>query len=451
MSDSHRTQEQQALHSHYTALNDTFAVTERNGDYGSLVVPTGNSDEPVHRWFHFKEGYSHQLVARVLKDADWQIPEQYAVIDPFAGSGTSLVSALDVGRSQEAAATIFGVERNPVMHLISSAKLVGALRGQELAEEVREDREHFTAALSKHLQTDSLATNSPTLNNPLYFDPEAVRRLIALGRAASDLGRPDTQTIFRACAAISVDPAGRLRRDGRALRYAPNRVALDPIEAFMGSLDRMIEDLDRIDPVKNSTGNCVLGDARDLPVGQAGMFDWAIFSPPYPNNIDYTEVYKTEGWALEMYMGASDVRKQRLSTLRSHPSILFEDAYGYVGHTAGSAVGELLDPLIQAVPEDRYTRGRIQVIRGYADDMFRVLNELHERMRPGGRACIVVGNSLHGGRDHQFVVASDLIIARLAELTGWTVDEIRVCRRPTRRADDAGWLRESAVMLSLGI
>ncbi|MEV0662171.1 hypothetical protein ACIBI3_34180 [Actinomadura luteofluorescens] len=176
--------------------------------------------------------------------------------------------------------------------------------------------------------------------------------------------------------------------------------------------------------------------------------EWIVFSPPYPNNIDYTEVYKIEAWALELYGNSLEMKAQRLSTLRSHPSVLFPEKYNYQENPATRREIELLiNPILAAVPEDRYQRGRKQVIVGYVDDMLSVLTNLRRVAAQNCSCAIVVGNSVHGSGESRYVIAADLVLSRLAELAGWAVEEIRVARNLRRRAADVDHLRESVIIL----
>lgn len=437
----------QALCDHYRSLESRWSVVDRQSDYGSLVTPTGNASEPIHGWFRFKEAYSHALLLRLMKDAEWMPSQDFSVFDPFAGSGTTLVSALRVAREAEVRVELLGVERNPVMQVVAGAKVGSALLPELALKELQSALPGFWSRYESNLKNSEITTSSPTLSNEDYFAKDFVRSLISLGRAARGVIDPYGRDILMSCVAASVEPAGRLRKDGRALRFMPNKVVESPEVTVRGCLSRVESDLAGWPRGVGSRGHVALGDARE---GASGNLEfeasWAVFSPPYPNNIDYTEVYKTEAWALELFETKDDMRLQRLSTLRSHPSIRFPEVYGYLSGPA-KEVTELIEPLLSAVPAGRYESGRRQLIMGYVDDMLGVLVATRRAMRPDGRAAIVVGNSAHGSGDEQFVVAADLLIAALAELSGWHVEEIRVARRPGRRPDVHGWLRESVVVL----
>jgi hypothetical protein len=199
------------------------------------------------------------------------------------------------------------------------------------------------------------------------------------------------------------------------------------------------------------TGSVVAGDGRTLnrvPGGATGL-DLAVFSPPYPNNIDYTEVYKIENWALGLIGSADSFRDQRLRTLRSHPSVQFPDEFAYERTPVRSQVERLMSPVLAAVPPDhKDSRAQARLIRGYLDDMLQAFSSTFARLRPGGKCVYVVGNSLHGAHERQLLIASDLLLARLAELAGFQVDRLKVARRLRRRGEHSDFLRESVVFLS---
>jgi hypothetical protein len=111
------------------------------------------------------------------------------------------------------------------------------------------------------------------------------------------------------------------------------------------------------------------------------------------------------------------------------------------------ALSSIADPITQMIPEDRYTKGRVRMIRGYILDMYRVLSSTRERLRPGGAAVYVVGNSVHGRAPNHFIIAADLLLARIAEQVGFEVRRLEIARSLRRRTMDSAQLRESVVFL----
>ena len=437
---------------HYRSieLKGKWKISDRSTDYGRLVIPTGNGDEPFHRWFRMKEAYSFSLFGRLVKDSGEDLAESFSVLDPFSGSGTTAVSALNAAADHGVASHVTLIERNPVLRIVAASKATGLLHGTNLATTVDDVLPSVLDAHSRYVRSEyGLTTPSVTLNNEKYYPPSHTLSLLALARAVQSVSDPDARLVLQTCLASAVEPSGRLRRDGRALRYTPERSPGLPEDLFKTAVDRCVQDLRTIAQANvSSTVDVVAGDARQADRYVDGeTYDWIVFSPPYPNNIDYTEVYKTEAWALGCFENAAEMKAQRLSTVRSHTSIYFPDDYLYRSLENSKKVEEITEPLIQAVPSDRYERGRKQLISGYADDMLSVFMALRKLAHAKTRLVFVVGNSVHGSGDHRLVIAADVMLAALAELTGWRVEEIRVARELRRRADDLDHLRESVVCL----
>jgi hypothetical protein len=172
-----------------------------------------------------------------------------------------------------------------------------------------------------------------------------------------------------------------------------------------------------------------------------------VFSPPYPNNIDYTEVYKLEAWMLGLYADQASFTAQRWRTLRSHASLDFGDAPIGLSEAERKQVHKLIEPLLNAVPgDDRYAAARRRTISGYAYDMLQTLTHLRGAIAPEGWLVYVVGNSLHGGQGADgLLIAADLLIARLAEFAGFSISELAIARVPSRRRTSSPYLRESVV------
>jgi len=80
----------------------------RSGAFGD------NMKMPVHRWFRYSAGFSAEWAKKVISDTGISDCE---VLDPFAGSGTTLIAAQEVGA--------FGVsfEAHPFVARIAAAKM----------------------------------------------------------------------------------------------------------------------------------------------------------------------------------------------------------------------------------------------------------------------------------------------------------------------------------------
>ena len=393
-----------------------------------------------------KEAYSNRLLERVLSEVGLASIEHLKLIDPFSGSGTTGVSAGDLVRARRLkSATVTALEVNPFLHLLSKAKMSG--HSVHAFDVTKVAGELARRAMSRR---DGIAPPPllSTFSNPAYFAKEALDDLGALKASfasmSADGTTPPLWTLLRVALAATVEPSSNLRRDGRALRLSPGKAASRPIDTFLRTVQMIADDLPKQRIEFNS--NVLLADSRDASPELDKLNDLALFSPPYPNNIDYTEVYKLEGWFLDLYADAADFSDQRRRSLRSHSSLRWGDTYRYRQESQKLEVEELLRPIVETIPSDQYRKGREEVVLGYADDMFASIKSMFALLRPGGRMAIVVGNSMHGKSGDDYVIASDLILAKLSQLAGFEVDRIEVARYPKRRTARSAYLRESIVM-----
>lgn len=440
-----------ALSAHYESLQRDLNVSE-DATFGALVVPNGNATSATHRWFHLKESFSADLLSALLARLGLKDATGLSLVDPYAGVATSLVSALrstDGGLPQFS--RVLGVERNPFLHLVASTKVRSLV-------EPAPDLRGFGQSVARlfRSKTTEPAPRPPlsTFSNPEYFPRATLRELLRLKAAIQAADGDDfARDIALVCLAGCLEPVSNLRRDGRALRYEKRKSPPKPFDEFLRRLDVAVADLAASTRVE-AQARVVLGDGRNLcrHVRDGDNFQLALFSPPYPNNIDYTEVYKLENWFLDLIGSAAEFRAQRLRTVRSHPSVAFEESYPLSENGFKRDVAKTLAPLLAAIPIDRYRHERRRLVNGYFEDMLKTLKDLYKIIDSDGRAVYVVGNSAHGHGASSFVVASDVLMARIAKLVGFTVEEVVVARFPSRRNipsanAPAGFLRESVVVL----
>jgi hypothetical protein len=438
------------LEDFYTGLQSHLRVRSQS-DYAGLVTANGNSAEPVHRWFRLKEAFSSQLLTRVLKDTELANANGLRILDPFCGVGTTGVSVVDAVAAGDLSEPVtYGIECNPFLHLVANTKL----------QALRRPPEHFldmarTAAAAAMVGTDH--TPPPDLSTFTaegHFEPRELQRLLSL-RAAIDAeealgGDPLVIALMRVCLGSIVEPVSHLRRDGRALRLVPNKAPVRAVDAFLRRAEIIAADL----PARRLTfsGRALLGDGvRMTPVdSRFRPFDLVLFSPPYPNNIDYTEVYKLENWLLGLIANSTSFKTQRHATVYSHPSVKRPDPLPSLdlSDRENAALGALVRPVEQAVPEDdRYHDARIRMIRGYVRDMYLTLRSARDRMASDGHLVYVVGNSLHGTGPGRFIIAADLLIAACADIAGFEVERIEIARYLRRRSVESVFLRESVVFV----
>lgn len=83
--------------------------------YGEDCIPnfSANMEQPRHRWYEFKEGFSLTLVERAIRETKKDNKStSFTVLDPFSGSGTSPLTALQ----SRCNAIVQNIEMNLISH-----------------------------------------------------------------------------------------------------------------------------------------------------------------------------------------------------------------------------------------------------------------------------------------------------------------------------------------------
>ena len=419
-----------------------------NNNLGSLVTFSGNKQKPVDRWFHFKEGFSSELLDYVLAHLPLDRSQVIRLLDPFAGVGTSVLTAQRAknrGWNFEAV----GVECNPFLEFVAQTKLAWPLLSVDKLIQLEEQ------ILSPPLSTSEFQGNIPeltTINNPKVFSSRRLRHLLALRERIKNCAsaHPRERDFLLLGYAAVLEQLSGVRKDGRALRFVKRSNHLGVKKALAQKWCAMRADLVKLDGEENvNHAITYLGDARDLrALGlKDRSFDLIVYSPPYLNNIDYTEVYKLEMWMLRFITSYGEFRAQREKTLRSHPSIRFEPTDWLDKADNASTAKALREALNDAWPEEcKEWRGRL--VSGYMDDMLKCLQEQHRVAKDGAHIVCVVGNSLHLRAPYRVPIATDLLIAALAQSVGFKVEQIQAIRHLHRRdRQKRHFLRESLIFM----
>lgn len=429
----------------YTALEERFPPTD-GSDYERLVVAQGNSAEPFHRWFHMKEAFSPYLLQRVIKDLGIQ-DSTVRIVDPCAGSGTTLVSAMTMPDGPDVSVT--GAEINPFLQLLSETKVaVLSLSSPERIKLVHELRGAAKRVTASRPGRAPAAPKLSAFQNVSYFPPRELNQLMKMRANWRTEPASVCKDLVALALAGSVEPCSRLRRDGRALRYTSNKAVEIPTAEFERRIEEMCDDMLTVSSRGSGTVSLssALGCDSWAKIGKSNV-DLILFSPPYPNNIDYTEVYKLEAWFLGLIANEASFRTQRNATMRSHPSILFDvRSWPELPPGLPESVEKLAAPLMAAVPSDKYAKQRRMMISGYLMDAAVLLWRCHGSLKVGGHAVYVVGNSRHASGEDQYTIASDVLLAAVAEQVGFRVSEVKTARRLHRRGKHEH-LRESVVFL----
>ena len=395
-----------------------------------VVSYQGNRDVPGFRWLKYKEGFSLELVERLLDEA-----QPSSVLDPFAGIGTTPLIA--AGRGLKAT----GIEIIPVGVLTGNAIALAAnglrrdafeVAAQSLLKHVASRREADRRHAFLHVRITESA-----------FPVETEKGLARAREYISGVDNPDVRAMLNLACMSVLESVSYTRKDGQYLRWDYRsgrklraRIHKGPILPLLDALEtRLAEMSEDIEPLKEEYGRGVpefitgssLERLRLLP---SSSFDMVITSPPYANRYDYTRTYALElAWLGYDQEAFSALRQSLLSaTVENKPKMeLLKTTYDGSDlldtatrlYQDQSAIHEVLAILKERVNELSNPHV-IRLIEGYFLEMAVVIAELGRLVRPGGTVIMVNDNVQYHGEE----VPVDLILSDYAEQSGFTCADI---------------------------
>ena len=119
--------------------------------------------------------------------------------------------------------------------------------------------------------------------------------------------------------------------------------------------------------------------------------DLAVFSPPYPNSFDYTDVYNVELWILRYLKCSADNTHLRMRTMRSHVQI----KRGMSTESPPAIIQESIESLRKA--EGLWNPRIPEMIGAYFADLTSTMKELRRMLPDSGRVYTVLGDSRYSG------------------------------------------------------
>ncbi len=435
-----------------------FLLEETDRFNRQLVSFQASKTEMLHGWISYREGFSAELVERLLTEFGARPGE--VVLDPFAGSCTTLLTAKMLGIDA------VGVELLPNAHLAWEAKVRAFDYELDELNRVRDLLRTITPPPASDPFPHLTITESA-------FPPETERDLMAYARWIQALSVNENTRLLCQLALMSIlEKVSYTRKDGQYLRWDSRalkasqrndervRRGLEPVkgidkgrlpsvrESFTEAFDKMVRDVVQLQrqPPTPSRQTLFKGNVLTiLPTLDADQFAAIITSPPYANRYDYTRTY-----ALELaFLGVGDeifrLRQTLLScTVENHSKAEdLREFYASIGQQSrwqsvvniiqgNATLREINQALVLRNRRgDVNNAGVLAMIDQYFTELTFVYAELYRTCRRGAHVAFVNDNVRYAGE----IIPVDLLSTELAEAIGF--EPVKVYVLPQRKGNSS--------------
>jgi hypothetical protein len=295
--------------------DELYATLDLDLSWSEAALPERVRTKHVHRLHPYHGKFIPQLVEVLL---DRYLARGDHVLDPFAGSGTTLVQALESGLN--ATGVDIAAFNCLLMHVKTAPYDLPAL-GQELRE------------ISSRIE--SLPRRRARASGYLreWYASQALAELVGFRDLIPDYRHGDVLRVILSRAARSSRRAAHFdleapKEPQRAEYWChKHRRQCRPVESASGFLRRYtLDTLVRIEAFARlrdfeSAATVLHGDARQAEL--EGPYDGILTSPPYPGLIDYHEQHR---YAYEL-LGLDDQREREIGAAATGTSLAALEAY----------------------------------------------------------------------------------------------------------------------------
>ena len=286
------------------------------------------------------------------------------VADVFCGSGTTLLEALQLKRHA------IGIDANPLAVLISRAK-TSPLTAPEF-EELETHRGACERTLARAASpTGDLFHDGQAFRSSgwrpaqkvceFWFAPHVVEELAELRLLIDRLSSEALRTLCAVILSAIVVSVSKQDSDTRYVRREKATEPGDAVRRYLGQFDAAVRAVREMSALVEDRFLCRVFGADTLDAPPTGPFDLVVTSPPYPNAYSYHLYHRT-----------------RLIWLGHDPARFKKIEIG--SHRKYSAKGRN-----RATPET------------FRNEFGAIFRWLRERLKDGGYACFVIGDSTIDG------------------------------------------------------
>lgn len=392
-------------------INDEF----RRSTQGLRESFNGNKKTQSRRYgphglHEYKGRYNPQMPRSLLMG---NFDKGQTIIDPFMGSGTTLIEARGLKMSA------IGVEMNPMAHLIARSKI--------FFEEVQ------------RLPNIRLTSKSPRF----VFNPQAKEYLLgwfpekqfaALEKILSCIEnlKPKEKVIAKVVLSnLLRDHSLQDPRDLRIRRRESVPSDSDLLESFSLSYGALQEKQHRWVKefgISKTKLMPMLGDSRDVLSGLKQSIEGSVSSPPYASALPYIDTYRLSMIALDL-ITPNQITKMEKSLIGARDiSSLDKENFESQLHSLPSFVQAIIKRIRKSVDSDDGAGFRKTAVpyslAKYATSMRGVLQALYSVQRKGAKNFWVIGTNKVKLDNEWYFIKTPEIIGELAREVGFSKVEM---------------------------
>ncbi|MEO8612465.1 MAG: DNA methyltransferase [Chloroflexota bacterium] len=441
-------------------INDVFnPILETHDGKASSA-----NNYPFHNWYNFVLGYSPQFPEYMLRREG--ITNTDLVVDPFMGSGTTLVACKQLGLHS------IGIDANDFMVDTARIKLdwnldVKALRQcrDDLLQQIEnlyaaydwETELEFAGQLSLFSTLGKVRRNyrpiledqRPEMLSERYISDKPLARAMLIDRIINArFAESPFKPLFDLALTALIVPISNVRY-GPGFGVIKPREDADVMGVYASKLNRMVEDLAAVSDVqKRTSSDVLLGDSRNLSSYiEPNTASLMITSPPYPGDHEYTKHTRLELIFRGYASNNEEFQTIKRRMLRASTTNIYKEDNDKQPIIGLKSIQKITNLIQERLEHDGATSGfeklYTKLVWEYFGGMYKALKESYHVLQSGGKIALLVSDSHAFKMVH---IQTAAILQEIGIMVGFVEPEI-VPWQLKPSTSHKYWLRENILIL----
>lgn len=378
----------------------------------------------VHQWYDYLEDFPFSLLEECIKKYD--LKKNDLVLDPFCGSGTTLVSSNFFGLNA------VGVDTNPLMCLVSEGKTTWDIDTPMLREIYKQITKKFiklASNLENYNFKNPFLKTMPKREINQWMSQKMQKEVSLMKDLINEIDDEKIKRLFLIMLAKSAFDTSYVALCPGTTFY-PHRRKEPFFDTFCKKILQAYNDLKLIQKFDNYGKTKIFNKSTteiSSFINQESV-DFIITSPPYPNDLEYTRQTRLELYLLGFVQNMPDVQSLKKTMIKSSTKLIYkEDNYSeYIKNI--KLVQEVADRIGKALSDKNWGFDYPRMVREYFGGMYICLKELYKVMRKGSHNLQVVGNQTY----KNILIPAGEIFVQIAKDIGYSDAHVELLR--TRRS-----------------
>ncbi len=363
----------------------------------------------VHKWYDYLEDFPYSLIEE--KIIEYKLKQESLVVDPFAGSGTTLVSA------NLFKCNAIGFDANPLMTFISEVKTTWDIDLVRFKKEISCISKRFVKEIHNFdpLKYDSgFIKVMPKKEINQWLSTVLQKEVMLLKNLIGEIKDNKIKNLLLMAVSKSCFEASYVSLCPGTTFY-PFREKDDFWDLFTDKVIQIYTDLKVIQKHNHYGKSGLITDTclNAKKYLKPESIDFIVTSPPYPNDLEYTRQTRLELYLLDFVKSMNDVQQIKRKMVKGSTKLIFKESNSEKFIKKFEDVKIISAQIYEQTKDKNWGFDYPRMVREYFGDMYLCMQEFYDLMKKDANFLLVVGDQTIKG---VYIPVCDILIKMAREI-----------------------------------